>query len=483
MSVLELEIRFLDDRYHGSGDWPPDPARLFQGLVCGGQTGVAACSWSSAHDEALEWLSSLPPPAIDCLEAQRGRRYSIFVPNNSLDRNKTNTKTTKRVAPQLLPARGAEAPDVVYRWRPSDLDQARGYLPILDDLAARLPALGWGVDVAAASAVLRPEINRPTYLKYEPAPNGPRSLRTLEPGLLQHLRDSYQASVNRITKQGVNPFTRPADFPMTRYANVGTAALPRTTHAYTLQRLDEEPFSHPWRQTAAVAAWMRHMAGEAMQEEYPKPVDKEWIDSFVMGHTDEHEIGRRISYVPLPSVGHTHSDGAIRRALLIEPPGADSHQADVFRLLARKALNRPLTRAGDRQPQAVLTPRPARDSVFDRYLTTARTWRSVTPVVLHGHNARGKSISVSKTEKLLMQALEAAGYPTGAVERIYFQAAPYWAGCESAAAIRAPAHLDKWPRLHVAVDFNTKIQGPVAIGLGRHCGIGVFAAHWGKRNA
>jgi len=475
MSALELEVRFLDDRYHGSGEWPPDPARLFQALVCGGRTGAAAGVWSRTHEEALDWLANLPAPAIDCSQAPKGRAYSIFVPNNSLDRQRRNTKTTKRVEPRLLPPRRTEAPDLVYRWSLHDLEQARRHLPALDELAARLLSLGWGVDVAAASAALREADSTPGYVHYRPVPRGSRSMRTLAPGLLQRLEESHRAAVGRITKQGVNPYTRLADFPRTDYARTSEEACPRRHRAFSLQCLDGEPFSHPWSQAVAVAAWMRHMAGEAIDEEFPDPVHRNWIESFVMGHTAEQELGQRISYLPLPSIGHRHSDGAIRRALLVAPPGVEGQQAEAFDLLERKAKLRPLTRAGDRRPQAILAPPPPKDFVFDRYLGRHRSWRTVTPVVLHGHNARGKGISIRKTEKLLLQALEAADYPVAAVERISFQTAPYWSGSEAAAAIRTPAHLNRWPRLHVAIDFKNPVAGPLAIGLGRHCGIGVFA--------
>ena len=477
MAALELQIRFLDDRYHGAGEWPPDPARLFQALVHGGHVGAGSASWTEAHNAALEWLSALPPPEIEYRPTQAGRAFSIFVPNNSLDRTKQSTKTTKRVAPRLLANRIGDGPDLVYRWDTSDSDEVRAHLLALDQLAARLLALGWGIDIAAAVARLDQRPRRRGYETFAPTKRGGRSLRTLAPGLLAHLRERHEESRRRITPEGVNPYTRPTDFRLARYHRVSEGSS-RRWYGFKLQRLDGESFSLPWREVPKAAAWLRHMAGEAMREEYG-PEDQGWIDSYVLGHTAEHEMGVRLSYIPLPSIGHPYSDGGVRRALIVEPPEVGGRDAETLDLLRIKAPGRRLTRAGDRRPEAVMTSLAVGDGVLQRYVRTARpacSWRTATPVILHGHNAGRKGLSVRKTEKLLFQALAAAGYPAEAVRRLSFQMAPYWPGCAAAAAIMTPRHLNRWPRLHVAIDFSQPIEGPLAIGLGRHCGIGLFAA-------
>ena len=471
--MIELRIRLLDGRYHGSGDWPPDPARVFQALVYGGHVGARSGSWVEEHEAALGWLCSLPAPVIASRPAHRGQSYRIFVPNNSLDRNRRSTKTDKTIAPALLDA-SDDSPDLIYRWIAPD-DEARRHLSALDDLASRLLALGWGIDIATALATLDEAPPQPGYEFLTPTERGGRPMRTLGPGLLEHLRERHEAARTRVTAMGVNPYTRPTDFPLTRYRKAAESA-PRPWCAFGLQRLDGEPFSLDWRRTLDAAAWLRHMTGEAMSEEFGSS-DQDWIDSYAMGHTHEQELGARLSYLPLPSIGHPHSDGAIRRALIAGPPGSAGRNAEAVELLRIKAPGRVLTRSRDKRPEAVLVPGLRGDRMLRRYRAEAQRWRSVTPVILHGHNARGKSLSVAKTEKLLFQALDAAGYPVEAVERLSFQTAPLWAGCSAAAAIKTPRHLDRWPRLHVAIDFNRPVEGPLAIGLGRHCGIGLFAAH------
>src|ERR1700678_3506039 len=82
---LDLTIRFLTDRYHG-GDWPPSPARLFQALVAGAKAGPANASWEARHQSALEWLEQRPNPEIFARPTVEGQKYTLFVPNNSLDK-------------------------------------------------------------------------------------------------------------------------------------------------------------------------------------------------------------------------------------------------------------------------------------------------------------------------------------------------------------------------------------------------------------
>src|SRR5579871_519402 len=82
MPALLVSVRFHDGRYHGMGDWPPSPARLFQALVAGAARG------QTLPDEvvtALTWLERLAAPFITAPSAVAGRSFRNFVPNNDLD--------------------------------------------------------------------------------------------------------------------------------------------------------------------------------------------------------------------------------------------------------------------------------------------------------------------------------------------------------------------------------------------------------------
>ncbi len=472
---LHLTVRFLGDRYHGS-DWPPSPARLFQALVAGAKTGAAVRDWSAAHQGALEWLEGLGAPDILARSKHDGHRYTIYVPNNSLDPKKLkdglSTKAPKQVAPTILMNQSPGDPDVIYRWHVPDGDAARVHLLALDQVAARLRALGWGIDFAAAIVGLDEDLPAPDGLEvFTPGARAGLSLRVPTGGLLQHLDDCHGAFKRRISGEGVDPYTHPTRFGQARYRRAD-AWQPRHWIAFEMQTLDGHPFAARWDQAQTVAAWLRHSAAEALLQE---ELDESWVSSFVLGHTAPDDLGQRLSFVPLPSIGHQHSDGGIRRVLVVEPPSVSAPDEEALRLLRVKLSGSMLTDE-EKRPRAVLIPPGDPSKVLPFYTRTARVWETVTPMVLHGHNTARRRISILKTDRLLRQAFDAAGFPEPLIQEITFQRAPYWPGCEAATAIRVPRHLVQWPLLHVRAEFKEPIQGPVLAGIGRHYGIGIFAA-------
>jgi CRISPR-associated protein Csb2 len=157
--------------------------------------------------------------------------------------------------------------------------------------------------------------------------------------------------------------------------------------------------------------------------------------------------------------------------MLLAPPSADHHR---FFQAARWLIGAELREQGGALV-CRLGELPPTDPVVRCYRSTARCWSTVTPVILHGHNATKGNISIPKTVKLIRQALTEAGYPgqTALVEA--FQAAPFWPNTASVHRVMVPSHLQGWPRYHVVVQFSSPVRGPVVAGLGRHYGIGLFA--------
>jgi CRISPR-associated protein Csb2 len=222
-----------------------------------------------------------------------------------------------------------------------------------------------------------------------------------------------------------------------------------------------------------VAAWLRHRAAEELRNEY----NEEVVSGYVQGHIDsaDKDKSQHISYVSLPTIYGHYADGAIRRAMIVEPAGM---QGDVSEMIGRKLTGAVLTGADGAQ-RCCLAPPEAGDWTLRQYLpkSPCRVWRSVTPVVLHGYNTSSRGvISVAKTERLLLRALVMAGFREEQIDRLTFQSGPFWPGSKHSANMLVPAHLNGYPRLHVEVRFLDGILGPVLAGIGRHYGIGVFAA-------
>lgn len=243
---------------------------------------------------------------------------------------------------------------------------------------------------------------------------------------------------------------------------------------FRLETLEGDGFAWPWCEAPVVAAWLRHAAAEALREE---GVEEAMIGSRVLGHGEAGNGDERISYVPVPTVGHEFSDGAVRRVLLVESFGMDGELA---RLLQLKMVSRVLTEAGTGRPRARLAELAAADGVLERYRRESEVWSTVTPVILHGYNTSRGKLSQAKTERLLLQAFEKSGYPGSLIREVSFRPACSWAGPGAATAIRVPRHLSQWPRYHVWVRFTDLVRGPVLAGIGRHYGLGLFASGYGQ---
>jgi hypothetical protein len=157
-------------------------------------------------------------------------------------------------APKLLLPRQVERSDLIYRWNTSDLEQARLHAPILDELAGRLLALGWGVDIATATAALRDSGRPPGYETFVPAVQGSRTMRTITSETLAHLREAHEATRNRVAREGVDPIlVRPASqLPaITRPPTAYLVGTPRSAFSDSTESLSHAPGVTPWR--------MRHM--------------------------------------------------------------------------------------------------------------------------------------------------------------------------------------------------------------------------------
>ncbi len=274
-------------------------------------------------------------------------------------------------------------------------------------------------------------------------------------------------------REGVNPDTNPECRPHNNDRRT-TASHARAFAAFKLETLDGEGFSWPWSDAPVVAAWLRHAAAEALRKE---GFDEGRIAAEVLGHAEE-SSGPRLSYVPVPTVGHQYSDGAVRRVLVVESFDMDGSLAGLLKL---KLASRVLTEAGTGRPRARMVDLETSDRVLANYTRAEETWSSVTPVILHGYNSSHGKISQTKTERLLLQAFTESGYPDVLIREMAFRPVCSWTGPGAAGSVRVPKHLAKWPRYHVWVRFADDVRGPVLAGIGRHYGVGLFAAGGSRR--
>lgn len=471
--TLCISVTFLTGHYHGK-EWPPSPGRLFQALVaalmtCGNQ------KFAPVIEPALRWLEEQPAPRIRACQGEQTGSYRIAVPNNDMDvvawewqqgrhKDPADLKTMKQVIPWHLPDTG---PHLQYIW-PVKGNGAEPPTDSLRSAAQLLHTLGWGVDMAYADII--PE--QPGGVVYEPSISGDRRM-TPTRGTLDDLKSAYQRFQVRSTGKGVDSFTRASLLIAQPYRRAGEEHRPRTSFRLLSADDASKARSIPWEECRKVAAWLRHRTAEELRNE----LDPDTIAEYVQGHVDSAsgDKSQRISYVPLPTIFGKYGDGSIRRVMVVEPPGKPG---DVSEMIGAKLMGALLT-GTDGKAECSLGPLEAGDWTLQQYLpkNPRRVWRSVTPVVLHGHNTSSRGvISVGKTERLLLRAFAMAGFSEEQIEGLTFQTGPLWPGSKHASAMRVPAHLDGYPRLHVEVRFVEDVSGPVLAGIGRHYGIGLFAA-------
>lgn len=481
---LCVSATLAGERYHGE-EWPPAPARLLKAILAGCFAGGNRLGWDAAAEQGFRWLEQQQPPRIIAALPAELSSYRLAVPNNDLDvaarewskgrpYDASKLKTMKIVRPRELPSQG---PHVHYLWPIA----GREHVAPIKRMVHCLHTLGWGIDMAYADVRVLDEqgVCRLPGERYSPT-GRPGELRQVPiPGFLDDLKASYERFIRRVDSRVVDPDVRPTVYGMQAYEweNVRTpdylAFELRDRETGTLWR------ARSWRKSMVVAAWLRHAAGHALREEqFPE----NFVQSFVEGHTTEGESkSNRLSYLAIPSIHPTQESAeGVRRAMIVAPPGATRRVLEILRLKLDELWEEHTARASVPVCR-VLAVTPSRMAVWPFYLEPRKVWRTVTPLVLHGHNVVRGTLSLAKTERLLLQAFAESGVPAKLIESVRFQAAPFWPGTGAAQAIRVPSHLTKWPRIHVEIEFGEPVRGPLLAGIGRHCGVGLFASAEGPR--
>jgi CRISPR-associated protein Csb2 len=487
MTHLLLTVRFLDDRYHGllaSGgppEWPPSPFRLFCALVAG----VARRGELEGDaGRALAWLQTLDPPDIIAPEAMTGQAITRYVPNNDGDKkpDRQDRLGTKSTIPTLFLLPPNQNPEVHYLWNIRQIFKVP--YEHIRTAARSLTALGWGIDMAFADAKLvhEEEIRRLSGTRWCPTRGEeneggiilrvPTTDAELQESTLEDLKYCHQTTMQRISHgEPLHTVDAPRVYERVLYI---MDPPPRHRAAFRLLHPTEDR-SAVFAQTRAnhVAAMTRNaMARIAAEQGQPQ----EWINRYVHGHRrqGEEESLPRFSYLPLPTIEPRGREGevlgAIRRLLVAEL--VDSEESDLR--WARQMLpGQFLTDDKTGERKAMLAPLSREDWVLQRYVGRSDIWATVTPVVLPGSDD-GKW---AKAEKLFFKALRHAGYSPDALAELEFRNVSFWPGGDWALQFQRPDYLKEacWSVYHVRLRWKQEVAGPIALGAGRHCGLGTFA--------
>ena len=471
MATLRITVAWLDGRCHAR-EWPPAPCRLYQALLAGA---ARSARGERALEAALRHLETLPPPVITAPPVDAGSEVTAAVPHNDADavlalhaRSETALARVQDARSRTRRTRRARhvAGAVAYDWQATPA--TAGHVEALTRIARSLTALGLGIDLAVAHAALH-EVRPPPLpgIRHAPAPGAARRLRVPWPGAFDALESAYRANRARIGAATV------AGAAVAAARTVGYASAlepaPVRVAAFALRDSVDRALCVEGTRAFEVAAMVRHALGGAARA---AGLDAGLI-SELMGHGGEN----RIRVQPLPTVGHRHGDGGIRRVMLTAPLGV---APDAWGEVVARLAGRALIPEHDRTPAGMLAPLDPADAVLRRFRAEAQAWTSATPVVLPGRDhRRGRP----RPHRALARLLRHAGLAEALLESAALESAPRIAGCAPAHRYRRPRHLAHFPVQHLTVTWRTALAGPLALGAGTGYGLGLLVPVASARRA
>ena len=496
--ALLLAVRFYEGRYHGHADrfrgaegWPPSPGRLFQALVAAAARGAHLL----ADDrQALHWLEQLEPPRIAAPPVLRGQSVKVFVPNNDLDAVGGNPERVSeiRTDKHWRPCFFDSDQPVVYVW---SFDSGETEAARIRSIAARLYQLGRGVDMAWAVADILPRDRADAVLAahagtlYPPGGGGTGGeVGCPHSGTLASLVERHEQARGRLVWHLSDGMPRQlfAQPPKASFRGVGYGAPPRRLH---FELREESGFApRPIRLAAPLIAGLRDAAAAKLRTSLP--AQAVLFEKLIVGRgAGPRDLDLRMRMTPLPSIGAAHTDLSIRRVMIDVPAQCPIRVDDLRWAFAGLAPCDPET--GEAWPGRLVSTEDSR--MADRFSRGGRVFRSVTPVALSGavrrrlgadegtgiKDARERLREEARATGHVVQALRHAGVRARPTD-IRVQREPFQRRGEMAERFADGSRFSKHALWHVELQFAHAVPGPLIIGDGRFCGLGVMAPTTGR---
>lgn len=498
--ALIIGVRFHEGRYHGAGGWPPSPSRLFQALVAG----VAAGTRIAAADrEALAWLELQDAPIILAPHASRGQGFSTYVPNNDLDavsgietvagnpagyiKRKdrweiaaSTIRTGKSIRPWLF---DGERP-VIYLWLEITDEPERERLP---SIAGRLFQLGRGIDPAWAEARLLPTGEAKALAAahegpiLRPGASGREGIAAPERGSLASLEARHTAFLARFQQIGTGRGARTAfsNPPKPRFRQVRYEAPPQRL-LFDLRWSDGRFLAVPAAEAAPLVRRLIERAASRLSDALPAEAPK--IERFLVGRgARAADVLRRVRVFAVPTL-REQVDRAIRRVAIEVPANCPLSWRDIAWAFSELS---PLASDPDLETDAPMLVAAEDRAMLDRYCGTDRLWRSETPVALPAGRRRiepGAGEPKSGSERLreddgaaaaVLAALRHAGIGVRPMS-IRVQREPFATQGTRAESFAEGTRFPKHALWHVELGFAAPVGGPLILGDGRFCGLGLM---------
>ena len=506
---LVLEIEFLvgvcraaHSPASDTPDWPPQPDRVFSGLV----SAWAARGEQRIERQALEWLEAQHVPAIHADGHTARTAPDVFVPPNDFQIPKGDLNKQKWYRDYLL--RGQWPPEnggQRQRWRQSISTVPDSRLRYERRFPVAVPedpvmAMVWGADpapnvLAALDALARDvgyighsaSLVRCRFLACsEPAlaHAAAPARRQVYPGRLQELIRAYRANP-------VRPFILPGATVLTE---PDAAPAPRDPGWLVLEVVGG------FVPDIRAAALMGRALRRALMSGYRRSGRANEIPAVVSGHAPDGSLVRapHLGIVPMAFAGFPHADGRVFGFALVPP--AQTELRDIPGLRAAFEQIAPYDHGTERRvlelkyiPQRkplLLSPAGVvgkRSLAPEPYLQPARVWASVTPIVLDRHLKRYDESSI---RELIARSCANVGLPRPDPARIQVGkhsgiegTPPAWPtpGAPPWTAWRVPEPIATRSLTHAVIDFGHEVAGPVMLGAGRFTGLGLCRSFGGDR--
>lgn len=513
---LCISFRFIQPfpLFHGRADadepeWPPSPMRAFQSLLNAACVRARGTQLAPELRAAFQVLETIRPTIVAPRATLSRVGHRSYVPHNQYDlvfhalyrgieqsteafrKLSGSVRGEKDFRPHRLETLSDELPAVhyIYLLDATTADPER-LLDTIRPTVRSVYSLGWGIDQVAANATLvASDSVIPSGESWAPTLRGGRRLRIHRSGTLDALTSRHEKFLKRLTDGDWTPVPPLSAIDQLRYRR-DTDPIPSPNAVFKLLDANDDTYSYSQARLIHIAGMVRHLAIERMKKAPPTDLrdqsHEDWVRSYVAGHQSAEDKAAnkphsQFSFVPLPSVGHEHTDPSIRRIMIIAPLGDDAWLNHVCQLLDGEELE-PLP--GTKMPPGVRLERVrggTKDGVRDKYTQESNSWASFTPVILPGHDDH----KPEKTRKLIEKALQQSGieqpcefeWHAFSHFRKALGAHKYDREKRPIGYIR-PNHLLAHTAVHLKLRFNdgVKVPGPLLIGSGRHCGFGLMAA-------
>lgn len=514
MATLCISIRFIQPcpLFHGRYDdgeieWPPSPMRAYQALLNAASLRFGGRGLATQFQAALREIELRHPAIIAPCATISNVGHRVYVPHNhsdlvsaawhrgSVEASIASHRVEKDYRPMRIDVSDNDLPVVHYLYKLDDrrVDSAELLRAVLPSVRS-IHCLGWGIDQVIGDATLIDDQQATRLIgeRWMPTTHGGRPLRVHRPGSLEALQQRHARFLTRLAGNDWTPVPPLTAFDVVRYRR-NTDPFPRPHAVFRLVDENDDTVAYSQAKLIHIAGMVRHLAKERMERNPPRNLRGEtaeqWVEHYVAGHRD-HNAGAdsphtQFSYVPLQSIGMEHTDPAVRRVMIVAPHGDEQWLEHLARHLDGRLLTPlPNTRLppGTRLERI---PDNRKDGVRDAYLCSSRTWATVTPVILPGHDDH----KPSKTRRLIEKALTQSGieqpceFEWSAFSRFRkMLGAHKYARDENAREGKRPInyfrpdHLLNQTAVHLRLTFTHEVPGPFTVGAGRHCGFGLFAA-------